>query len=79
MAVFAAGSGDAERAGLLLGAAQSIRDQTGLRNSFAVALYGPAVDAIIDSPLADAFRQAQIDGRSLSARSAIALAFDSTT
>lgn len=78
MAVFAAGSGDAERAGLLLGAAQSIRDQTGLRNSFAVALYGPAVDAIIDSPLADAFRQAQLDGRNLSARSAIALAFDST-
>jgi tetratricopeptide (TPR) repeat protein len=74
MAVVVAADHDIERAGSLLGAAQSIRDQTGLRNSFASALYGPMVQEINSGPLAGIFGHALVAGRSLSVQAAVALA-----
>ncbi|MCP2032703.1 putative ATPase [Okibacterium sp. HSC-33S16] len=67
-------SGDVERAGILAGAAQNLREQTGLYNAPTFAFSQPWVDGVLAGPGADAFEEARVRGRSFSVTDALAFA-----
>jgi len=61
----AASSGDAVRAGELAGAAEALRQRTGLFNAAALTFHGPVVDALRSGGLGEAFDDAAARGRTL--------------
>ena len=70
----AASAGRIERAGLLLGASQALREQTGMYEPAGASFHQGAVDAITASEHAAAFREAVHRGRDLSLAGAIEVA-----
>jgi tetratricopeptide (TPR) repeat protein len=66
LVAIAASRGEIERAGRMLGAAETLRIQSGLRNSAAQALYRPFVDAIVAGELAAEFERGRSAGHELS-------------
>jgi tetratricopeptide (TPR) repeat protein len=76
MLAIAARLGDVERAGRMLGAAQTLREQSGLTNSAARILYQPFVDAILAGEQAEAFERARLAGRDLSLDAAVDFALE---
>jgi hypothetical protein len=67
-------SGDIERAGILAGAAQNLREETGLYNAPTFAFYQPWLDGVLVGPAAEAFEAARARGRTFSAADALAYA-----
>ena len=61
LAAVAASEGDPERAGFLLGAAQTVRERTGLANQ--PTFHGPFVEAIQGGPDGEVFEAARLRGR----------------
>ena len=61
LAAVAASEGDAERSGFLLGAAQTVRERTGLANQ--PTFHGPFVEALQAGPDGDVFEAARLRGR----------------
>ena len=70
----AAGSGDATRAGVLLGAAQVLRERTGLYDAPSFSYHQQFVDGVLAGPDADAFEAARLRGRQLHVDDAVAYA-----
>lgn len=70
----AAAAGDPVRAGTLLGAAQVVRERTGLYNAPTFSFHQRFVDGILATPAADAFEQALAHGRRLHVDDAVAYA-----
>ena len=70
----AATAGDVARAGTLLGAAQVVRERTGLYNAPSFSFHRQLVDAILDGPGADDFEAARARGRHLPVDDAVAFA-----
>ncbi|WP_354495693.1 DUF4062 domain-containing protein [Mycetocola sp. 2940] len=70
MVATAASLGDLERAGRLLGAAERLREQSGIYNAPSFSFHQQWVGQILASDGASAFEQARAAGRSLSARAA---------
>ncbi|TXN32438.1 ATP-binding protein [Lacisediminihabitans profunda] len=70
----AAASQDADRAGRLLGASESLRQQTGLYNARSFSFHEQAVQPIIDGPAAAVFERARAEGHDLSLEEAVSLA-----
>ncbi len=70
----AAARGDIERAGLMLGASQALREQVGLYNPAAFAFHDPLVAELRAGPQADAFERGYTSGRMLSLEEALAFA-----
>ncbi|RZS68158.1 putative ATPase [Agromyces ramosus] len=70
----AAGSGDVARAGTLLGAAQVVRERTGLYNAPSFSFHQQYVDGILASPAAGTFEAARARGRHLHVEDAVAFA-----
>ncbi|QEO13742.1 DUF4062 domain-containing protein [Agromyces intestinalis] len=71
----AAEEGDAPRAGLLMGAAEVLRERTGLYNMRPFIVTSPFVDRVLDGPDAIMFEAARGRGRALSTADAVAVAF----
>jgi hypothetical protein len=65
----AAYAGDPQRAGTLMGAAETFRERTGLTN--APTFYRPYVEAIRSGPDAEAFESARLRGRELTTLDAV--------
>ena len=61
LAAVAASDGDAERAGFLLGAAQTVRERTGLGSQ--PTFHGPFVEALQAGPYGEVFEEARLRGR----------------
>ncbi len=61
LAAVAASEGDAERSGFLLGAAQTVRERTGLANQ--PTFHGPFVEALQAGPDGEVFEAARLRGR----------------
>ena len=78
MVAIAATNGAVERAGRMLGAAETLRAQSGLRNSAAQAMYQPIIDAIAAGQFAEEFERGRIAGRVLPLDAAVAFAIEST-
>jgi tetratricopeptide (TPR) repeat protein len=76
MVAIAASLGAVERAGRMLGAAQTLREQTGLNNSAARTLYQPFVDAILSGEHAEEFERARAAGRNVSLSAAVEYALE---
>jgi predicted ATPase len=74
----AAASNDAERAGRLLGASESLRQQTGLYNAPSFSFHEQAVRPILASSAAAEFERARSEGRTLSLEEAVSLALPAT-
>ena len=72
----AATSGQIERAGRLLGAADRLREQSGLYNAAAFAFHGALVEQILASPAAAEFSIARVEGRDLSILDAVTEALE---
>ncbi len=70
----AASAGDAALAGTLLGAAEVVRERTGLYNAPSFSFHQQFVDAILAGPAADEFEAARRRGRAMHADDAIAYA-----
>lgn len=70
MVATAASSGEVERAGRLLGAAERLREQTGLYNAPSFSFHQQWVGQILSGDSASAFEEARAAGRTLSARAA---------
>ena len=70
----AAGSGDVARAGTLLGAAQVLRERTGLYNAPSFSFHQQFVDGILAGPGAEEFEAARARGRHLHVDDAVAYA-----
>jgi predicted ATPase len=70
----AVSSGDIERAGILAGAAQNLREETGLYNAPTFAFYQPWIDGILAGDGAAVFEAGRTQGRSLSAAQAVSYA-----
>jgi predicted ATPase len=70
----AAGAGDVERAGTLLGAAQVVREQSGTYNAPSFSFHQQFVDGILAGPGADAFEASRLHGRHLHVDDAVAYA-----
>ncbi|SFN59660.1 ATP-binding protein [Mycetocola miduiensis] len=70
MVATSASSGDVERAGRLLGAAERLREQSGLYNAPSFSFHQQWVAQILASEGAPLFEQARAAGRTLSARAA---------
>ncbi|WP_448003549.1 ATP-binding protein [Agromyces bauzanensis] len=70
----AAAAGDPVRAGTLLGAAQVVRERTGLYNAPTFSFHQQFVDGILATPAADAFEAARARGRHLRVDDAVAVA-----
>ena len=68
----AAGAGEIERAGRLLGAADRLREERGIYNAAAFSFHQAMVDGILAGPAADAFRRAREQGRALAVADAVA-------
>jgi hypothetical protein len=75
----AAGSGDVARAGTLLGAAQVLRERTGLYNAPSFSFHQQFVDGILAGPGADPFEAARERGRHLHVDDAVAYALQRTS
>ncbi|UOE44221.1 ATP-binding protein [Agromyces larvae] len=71
----AAQAGDAERAGVLMGAAEVLRERTGLYNMRPFIVTSPFVDRVLDGPDAIVFEAARGRGRALATADAVAVAF----
>ena len=69
--VTAVSSGDVQRAGVLTGAAQTVREETGLYNAPTFAFYQPWVDGILAGAGATAFESGRVAGRALSVAQAV--------
>jgi tetratricopeptide (TPR) repeat protein len=63
--------GDAERAGLLAGAAAALRERIGLPDKADAVFHGPLIEQLRQSPLAPVFEQAFTRGRRLSVADAV--------
>jgi tetratricopeptide (TPR) repeat protein len=74
LVAIAASSGAVERAGRMLGAAETLRALSGLRNSAAQALYQPFVDAIEAGAHAEEFERGRAAGRELTQDEAVEFA-----
>ncbi len=72
----AASAGDVARAGTLLGAAQVVRERTGLYNAPSFSFHQQFVDAILAGPAADEFEDARARGRHLEIDDAVAFALE---
>jgi tetratricopeptide (TPR) repeat protein len=70
----AAARGEIERAGLLLGASQALREQVGIYNPAAFAFHDPLVAELRAGPQAGEFERGYASGRMLSAEEALAFA-----
>ena len=70
----AAGSGDVARAGTLLGAAQVLRERTGLYDAPSFSFHQQFVDGILAGPAAETFEAARARGRHLHVDDAVAYA-----
>lgn len=70
----AASAGDSVRAGTLLGAAQVVRERTGLSNAPSFTFHRQYVDAILTGPDAQSFEAARLRGRTMHADDAVAYA-----
>lgn len=70
----AASAGDLERAGILLGAAEVVRERTGLYNAPTFSFHRQAVDAVMAGPGAAALEAARQRGRGMHADEAVAFA-----
>jgi tetratricopeptide (TPR) repeat protein len=70
----AGAAGDPGRAGTLLGAAQVVRERTGLYNAPSFSFHQAFVDGILAGPAADAFESARERGRHLHVDDAVAYA-----
>jgi hypothetical protein len=70
----AAARGDIERAGLMLGASQTLREQVGLYNPAAFAFHDPLVAQLRAGPRSGDFERGYTSGRMLSAEEALAYA-----
>jgi predicted ATPase len=70
----AGAAGDPGRAGTLLGAAQVVRERTGLYNAPSFSFHQTFVDGILAGPAADAFESARERGRHLHVDDAVAYA-----
>lgn len=79
LASVAAATGDIDRAGRLLGAADSIRERKGLHTAAAFTLHERAVEGILAGPSADRFRSARVAGRALEVGHAVAFALGRQT
>ncbi|GGE90266.1 ATP-binding protein [Mycetocola zhadangensis] len=69
--VTAVSSGDIQRAGVLTGAAQKVREETGLYNAPTFAFYQPWVDGVLAGEGAGVFESARAAGRALSLSQAV--------
>ena len=76
MVAIAAMLGAVERAGRMLGAAQALREQSGLTNSAARTLYQPFVDAVLAGEQAEDFERARAAGRELTLSDAVDYALE---
>ncbi|GLI26273.1 hypothetical protein ARHIZOSPH14_05150 [Agromyces rhizosphaerae] len=65
-------SGDVERAGRLLGAAEVLRERTGLYNQPSFSFHSRIIDGIRSSPAAELLEQARLAGRALPVDQAVA-------
>ena len=72
LAAVRAAQGDAAQAGLLVGAAQSLRRRTGLWNPAALSLYGPHVEALRTSGASETLDAAIAEGAELPVAEVIA-------
>ena len=61
LSAVAASEGDPERAGFLLGAAQTLRERTGLSNQ--PTFHRPFIEAVQSGPDGEAFEEARLRGR----------------
>jgi len=77
LAACAAAAGDVERAGVLLGAGETVRLRTGLVDQRPNVTYRPFVERILASDGADEFEAARGRGRRMSRRVALGLVLDS--
>ncbi|WP_188743390.1 ATP-binding protein [Agromyces bauzanensis] len=75
----AAGVGDVERAGMLLGAAQVVRERTGTYNAPSFSFHQQFVDGILAGPDGDALEAARVRGRRLHVDDAVAYAMQRST
>jgi tetratricopeptide (TPR) repeat protein len=67
--------GDIERAGLLAGAAEALRDRIGLRDRADAVFHGPLIAQVRQSPAAPVFDEAYARGRRLSTVHAVEVAW----
>ena len=65
LAAVRAAQGGATQAGLLVGAAQSLRRRTGLLNPAGLALYGPLIDALRSGGASETLDAAIAEGADL--------------
>ena len=72
LAAVRAAQGDAAQAGLLVGAAQSLRRRTGLLNPAGLALYGPLVEALRAGGASETLNAAMAEGADLPVAEVIA-------
>ena len=76
LAATAGSTGDIERAGTLLGAAESLRSRTGLMDQREYRSYQPVVNAILASDRAADFQAAREAGRRMPRPAALAIALE---
>jgi predicted ATPase len=79
LAATAGTTGDVERAGTLLGAAESLRSRTGLMDQREYRSYQPVVDAILAGDRAADFEAAREAGRRMARPDALAMALEPTS
>lgn len=79
LAACAAVLGDVDRAGLLLGAAETARTRTGLIEQRSYVTYGPFVEQVLASEGAAEFEAARERGRAMSRRGALELVLGAAT
>jgi predicted ATPase len=72
----AASAGDAERAGTLLGAAEALREQTGLYNAPTFSFHLLTLDRVLDDGARTRLEAARAAGRALPVADAVGLALD---
>ena len=68
--------GDIERAGMFLGAAETIRQRTGIFDRRSYVTYGPFVEQVLASDRADQFESARDQGHRTSRADAVRLALE---
>jgi predicted ATPase/predicted negative regulator of RcsB-dependent stress response len=74
LVAIAAAAGDAERSGVLLGAAEGLREQTGLYNTPRFSFHQPFVEAILAGNTAVQFEHARTQGREMTVADAVEFA-----
>ncbi|MGW9183207.1 ATP-binding protein [Agromyces sp. NPDC055661] len=76
LAACAAITGDIERAGFLLGAAEALRARTGLREQRSYVTYQSAIDAVLATDRAAEFEASRVIGRRMPRRAVLEIALD---